>query len=177
MLWFLKCLTVRTPRRIVLKSPPHTFRIKLLLEMFPKARFIHIVRNPLVIYPSTINLWKRLYRNDGLQVPSYDGLDEHVFATFTRMYEAFERDRGLIPAGQFCEVRYEDLVVRPLDEMRRVYEELHLGEFEKVRPPMDAYFAKKADYQTNRYQVPPELAAEIRLRWASFFQRYGYGQE
>ncbi len=177
LLWFLKCLTVRTPRRIVLKSPPHTFRIKVLLEMFPKARFIHIVRNPLVIYPSTINLWKRLYRNDGLQVPTYDGLDEHVFATFTRMYEAFERDRGLIPAGQFCEVRYEDLVVRPLDEMQRVYDELHLMEFEKVRPQMDAYFAKKADYQTNRYQVPPELAAEIRLRWASFFQRYGYGEE
>ena len=113
-LWFLKCLTVRTPRRIVLKSPPHTFRIKLLLEMFPKAKFIHIVRNPLVIYPSTINLWKRLYRNDGLQVPTYDGLDEHVFTTFTRMYEVFDRDRGLIPAGQFCEVRYEDLVAQPL---------------------------------------------------------------
>ena len=32
--WFLKCLTVRTPRRIVLKSPPHTFRVKVLLEMF-----------------------------------------------------------------------------------------------------------------------------------------------
>ena len=78
--WFLKCLTVRTPRRIVLKSPPHTFRIKILLEMFPKARFIHIIRNPFVIFPSTINLWKRLYRNDGLQVPTYEGLDEHVFA-------------------------------------------------------------------------------------------------
>ena len=176
LMWFLKCLTVRTPRRIVLKSPPHTFRIKVLLEMFPKARFIHIVRNPLVIFPSTINLWKRLYRNDGLQVPTYEGLDEHVFATFTRMYEVFERDRGLIPAGQFCEVRYEDLVAQPIQQMQRVYEELNLGGFEKVRPQMEAYFAKKADYKTNRYQLPPELAAEIGRRWASFFQRYGYSR-
>ena len=174
LMWFLKCLTVRTPRRIVLKSPPHTFRIKILLEMFPKARFLHIVRNPLVIFPSTINLWKQLYRNEGLQVPTYEGLDEHVFTTFSRMYEVFERDRSLIPAGQFCEVRYEDLVARPIEEMRRVYEELELGGFEKVLPQMEAYFAKKADYKTNRYQLPPELAAEIRRRWASFFQRYGY---
>jgi hypothetical protein len=174
LMWFLKCLTVRTPRRIVLKSPPHTFRIKILLEMFPKARFIHIVRDPLVIFPSTINLWKRLYRNDGLQVPTYEGLDEFVFATFLRMYEVFERDRGLIPVGQFCEVRYEDLVAQPIQQMQRLYEELNLGGFETVRPQMEAYFAKKADYKTNQYQVPPELAAEISRRWAGFCQRYGY---
>ena len=27
--WFLKCITVRSPRRIVLKSPPHTSRVKI----------------------------------------------------------------------------------------------------------------------------------------------------
>ena len=97
-----------------MKSPPHTFRIKILLEMFPKARFIHIVRNPLVIFPSTINLWKRLYRNDGLQVPTYEGLDEHVFTTFMRMYEVFQRDRGLIPPGSCAKCAYEDLVAQPM---------------------------------------------------------------
>jgi len=177
LLWFLKCLTVRTPRRIVLKSPPHTFRIRILLEMFPKARFVHIIRNPFVIFPSTINLWKRLYRNDGLQVPTYAGLEEHVFETFVRMYEVFERDRKLIPGGQFCEVRYEDLVAQPVEQMRRVYQELNLDGFERALPRMEAYFAEKADYKTNRYQLPPQLAAEICRRWATFFQRYGYSAD
>jgi omega-hydroxy-beta-dihydromenaquinone-9 sulfotransferase len=177
LLWFLKCLTLRSPRRIVLKSPPHTFRIKVLLEMFPQARFIHIIRDPFVIFPSTINLWKRLYRNDGLQVPTYDGLEEHVFETFSRMYEVFERDHKLIPDGQFCEVRYEDLVARPIQQMQRIYEDLHLEGFEVVRPRMESYFAQKADYKTNRYQLPPELAEEIRSRWASYFTRYGYSTD
>ena len=96
LLWFLKCVTLQNPKRIVLKSPPHTCRIRTLLEMFPKAKFVHIVRDPYVIFPSTVNLWKRLYRDQGLQVPTYEGLDEHVFTTFTRMYETFERDRGLM---------------------------------------------------------------------------------
>ncbi len=174
---FLKCLTVRVPRRIILKSPPHTFRVKTLLEMFPQARFIHIVRNPFVLFPSTINLWKRMYRNDGLQMPHYDGLDEHVFTTLLRMYEAFECDRSLIPPGQLCEVRYEDLVAQPLPQMARLYEELKLGEFETVRPKMEAYFTAKADYKTNRYQLPGELAAEIARRWAVYFDRYGYSKE
>ena len=68
-LWFLKCLTLRNPKRIVLKFPGHTARIRTLLEMFPKAKFLHIVRNPYVLFPSTVNLWKRLYRDEGLQMP------------------------------------------------------------------------------------------------------------
>ena len=181
-MWFLKCLTVRTPRRIVLKSPPHTFRIKVLLEMFPKARFIHIVRNPLVIFPSTINLWKRLYRNDGLQVPTYEGLDEHVFATFSRMYEVFERDRGLIPAGQFCEVRYEDLVAQPIQQMQRVYDELNLGGFEKVCPADGSLFRQEGRLQdqslsaparVGRGNQPPlgELLRALRLFWGSMLAK------
>jgi hypothetical protein len=172
--WFLKCLTLRSSGRIVLKSPPHTFRVKVLLEMFPKARFIHIVRNPFVIFPSTINLWKRMYRNDGLQMPTYDGLEDHVFATFARMHEVFQRDRGLAPPGQLCEVRYEDLVAQPMAEMERVYRELDLGDFTQVRAKTAAYFAAKADYKTNRYQLPDDLAAEIARRWADYFDHYGY---
>jgi hypothetical protein len=177
LVWFLKCLTVRKARQIVVKSPPHMFRMRLLLEMFPKARFVHIVRNPYVVFPSTVNLWKRLYRNEGFQVPRYEGLREYVFRTFQRMYEVFERDRSLIPAGQFCEVRYEDLVADPIGQMEQVYGRLGLGDFERLRPAVAAYFAEKADYQTNRYAVPAETRGEIARRWGAFFKRYGYAVE
>src|SRR5262249_43389476 len=33
------------PKRLVLKSPPHSCRIKVLQQMFPGAIFIHIVRD------------------------------------------------------------------------------------------------------------------------------------
>ncbi len=159
-LWFLKRVTVRSPKRIVLKSPPHTARIRVLLEMFPKAKFVHIVRDPYVIFPSTVNLWKRLYRDEGLQMPTYDGLEEHVFATFTRMYEAFERDRGLIGPGQFCEIRYEDLVADPIGADAAGLRRLELGDFEAVRPAIEKYFAGQKDYKTNRYQITPEMRAD-----------------
>jgi hypothetical protein len=177
LLWFLKCITVRNPKRIVLKSPAHTCRIKTLLEMFPKARFVHIVRDPYVLFPSTMNLWKRLYRDQGLQAPKYEGLEEYVFTTLTRMYEAFERDRPLLGPGQFCEVRYEELVADPLRQMRVVYEELKLGDFEAVRPAIEAYFAKQKDYKTNRFELAPETRAEITRRWSKYLQQYGYGSK
>jgi LPS sulfotransferase NodH len=121
-----------------------------------------------------VNLWKRLYRDEGLQMPRYDGLDEHVFESFTRMYEAFERDRKLIGPGQYCEVRYEELIADPVAQMRRVYEELQLGDFQSVRPGIEAYFAGQKDYKTNRYQITPETRAEIGRRWGKYIEQYGY---
>jgi omega-hydroxy-beta-dihydromenaquinone-9 sulfotransferase len=175
-LWFLKCITLQNPKRIVLKSPPHTARIRTLLELFPQAKFVHIVRDPNVLFPSTVNLWKRLYRDEGLQVPRGDGLEENVFATLTRMYEAFDRDRPLLGPGQFCEVRYEQFVADPLAEMQRVYQELELGDFEPARPGVEAYLADQKDYKTNRYQITPEMRAEIARRWGRYLEQYGYAK-
>src|SRR5260370_40110256 len=79
---FLQQITFRDPRRLILKSPPHSCRIKVLLQLFPEARFVHIVRNPYVVFPSTVHLWKALYQKHGLQRPTFAGLDEHVFCTF-----------------------------------------------------------------------------------------------
>ena len=36
---FLQTITFKDPRRLVLKSPPHSCRIETLLEMFPRAPF------------------------------------------------------------------------------------------------------------------------------------------
>jgi hypothetical protein len=174
LFWFLQCLTLRNPQRIVLKSPAHTCRIKVLLELFPNAKFVHIVRDPYVIFPSTINLWKRLYRDQGLQMPTYDGLEEYVFSTFQRMYEAFDRDRQLIGPGQFSEVHYEDLISDPIQQMKRIYEELELGDFNSVRPGMESYIAGQKDYKTNRYQLSPENRVEISRRWKKYLNQYGY---
>ncbi len=174
LLWFLQCLTLCNPKRIVLKSPPHTCRLKVLLELFPKAKFVHIVRDPYVIFPSTINLWKRLYRDEGLQMPKYAGLEEYVFHTFERMYKVFERDRRLMAPGQLCEVRYEDFISRPIEQMRRIYEELELGDFEAVSPVIETYMEGQKDYKTNRYQLSSENRAAIGRRWEKYLVQYGY---
>ena len=111
LLRFLKSVAVRSPgKRIVLKSPTHTCRIRTLLEMFPDARFVNIVRDPYTVYASTMKLWPSLYRAHGYQTFRGDGLEEHVLSTFMHMYRKLEEGRQLIPPGRFCEVKYEDLV-------------------------------------------------------------------
>ena len=131
MVWFLKCITLRHPQRIVLKSPPHTFRIQALLELFPNARFIHIIRNPYVIFPSTIKLWKCLYRDQGLQVSTARAWRSTSSRPSTACTRSSSASGGLIPPARLCEVRYEDLVADPVGQMRAVYRRVGTG---RVRP-------------------------------------------
>jgi len=172
---FLHHLSACDPRRLVLKSPTHSFRIKTLHEMFPEARFIHIVRNPYVVYPSTVNLWKRLYETNGLQTPTFAGLEEYVFRTFSHLYERIEQGKRLLGPGQFHELRYEDLIADPIGQMGRLYESLGLTGYDKMLPRMQQYLQENAGYQTNRYKpLDPHLQAEIGRRWGAVIERYGY---
>jgi hypothetical protein len=172
---FLQQVTFKDPRRLVLKSPPHSCRIKVLLEMFPDARFLHIVRDPYVVFSSTMNLWKSMYRTHGLQTPTFEGLEEQVLSTFQTLYQKLEEGSRLVPPGHFYELRYEDLVRNPIEEMRKVYEHLGLGGFDRFQPRLEAYLANNKDYQTNRYDLAPQTRGKISERWGDVIRKYGYG--
>jgi hypothetical protein len=172
--YFLQVLTFKNPKRLVLKSPPHSCRIKTLLEMFPDARFVHIMRDPYVVFPSTVNLWKSLYRKHGLQTPTFAGLEEYVYTTFSRLYRKMEEGIPLIPPGRFHQVHYEDLVADPIGEMEKLYERLDLGAYDEYVPRLKEYLADNSGYETNRYQLDPRQRAEITRRWGDVIRRYGY---
>lgn len=171
---YLQTLTFKNPKRLVLKSPPHTARIKVLLELFPDARFIHIVRDPRIVFPSTVNLWKSLYRKHGMQKPTFAGLEEYVLTTFSRMYQRLEETRHLVRPERFYELRYEDLVKNPVDEMRRLYDHLQLDGFDVYRPRLEKYLETIKGYETNRYTMTDTQRTEVEKRWGDVIRRYGY---
>src|SRR5262249_55015149 len=139
---FMRELTCKNGgRRLVLKSPPHTARIPELLELFPDARFLHHLRDPSLVYPSTVHLWRSLYWSHGLQRPPYVGLCEYVLRTFVRLYDRLEEGKKYLRPDRFYELKYEDLIRDPLGQLTAIYERLDLGDFASVRPAVEAYLA------------------------------------
>jgi omega-hydroxy-beta-dihydromenaquinone-9 sulfotransferase len=172
---FVQMLTLRKKgKRLIMKSPPHTGRIAELAKLFPGAKFIHIVRDPATVFPSTRRLWVSLDEAQGLQHPHHKDLDEYVLASFERMYRGFNRQRPSIADNQICELKYEDLVRDPMKELRRIYQELELGDFDTACAHIEAHVGSQKDYKTNKHELEPELKNEIRRRWADYFERYGY---
>ena len=168
-------VSCRAPGKpVVLKSPPHLGRIEALAERFPDARFVHIIRHPYSVFPSTQRLWRSLDLVQGLQVPAHEGLDEYVYSCLERMYSAFERQRPGLPEGSICDVLYEDLVADPLGAVLRIYEQLGLGEIEPARRDLEKYVESQRDFKGNRYQLEESDRLEVNRRWGRFYEGYGY---
>jgi omega-hydroxy-beta-dihydromenaquinone-9 sulfotransferase len=170
----LQTIVANDPRRPVLKSPTHTCRIPTLLEMFPDAKFLYLKRDPYVVYPSTVNLWKKLHEKQGLHAPHHKDVEETVLKTFARMHARVEATKSQVPAGNWFELKYEDLTARPEGLLEELYAALDLGDFEPVRPGIREYLATNRNYEKNRWTLPPETRALVKDRWGDVIEAWGY---
>lgn len=172
---FCQKLSLHDTRRLLLKSPPHTARIRTILEMFPDARFVHVHRNPYRVFLSQRHFFDTAGWYTYLQRPRLDRIDEGILARYERMFDAFFEDRALIPEGRFCELRFEDLERDPLGQIARVYDELSLEGFERARPGLEAYVATLKGYRKNDFRdLDAPTRATVYSRWQRNFKAWGY---
>jgi len=172
--FFLKKLSFSRGKRLVLKSPPHLGRLSILLDMFPGAKFIHIVRNPYAVYLSSQKLWRSGLAYSHLQKADPGKLDELILSWYTELYALFERDRRLIPPGSFTELHFEDLETSPRECLERLYTDLDLPNFESCWENAADYLEKLGRYKKNRHRLAEDDRAKVSRRWARNFVRYGY---
>jgi hypothetical protein len=175
MTWLVRKLSFKHGRPLVLKSPGHTCRIRLLLDLFPQAKFVHIRRNPYDVFRSTRHLVRTVAPWWALQRPDYRDLEERALRQYREVYDVFFEERGLIPKGRFHEVGFEELEADPVGQLRGVYEALGLPDFGHVEATLRGYLAAIAGYRKNTL---PELSADWRSRvareWRRCFDEWGY---
>ncbi|MFN7954265.1 MAG: sulfotransferase [bacterium] len=161
-------------RRLVLKDPSNTGRISTLLELFPRARFVHIVRDPHRVLPSTLGIYRVVLAKAALQRVSEAEIEELVLAIYDRLMRKYLAERASIPPGQLTEVRYEELEARPLEELARVYGELGLAGFEAALPRFRAYLDGIGEFRKNEYRVDAAVAEQVSRRWGFALEEWNY---
>ena len=161
-------------RRLVLKNPANTGRIRLLLEMFPDAKFIHIHRCPYDVYQSTRNMYGRLHSLTALQPAKDPSTGEDLFYVYQQVMRRFMSEEHLIPPSNLIEVRFEDLERNPQAEMARIYEQLRLPGFAAVHQPLAAYLRDQNHYQKNQFQISAAEQRRVEQHWGFAFRRFGY---
>jgi hypothetical protein len=173
--WFLKKVTFKFgDRALLLKSPPHTGRIRLLLELFPQARFVHIHRDPYAVFQSTCHYFNTAPWLSYLQVPE-DEPDEGVLRRYSLLYDAYFSQAKTIPAGQFHELRFDDLERDPVGAIRALYQSLGFSGFESFQPRLEGYLQSLGKYQRNRFpELNPDTRQRVKQSWQRSFQMWGY---
>ncbi len=175
---FCKKVAYRTGRGLVLKSPPHTARIRLLLGLFPDARFVHIHRHPHAVFRSTRHMIRKAQPLYHLRdVPSQDS-DDRILAVYAEMYRSYFGERDAIPAGRLAEIRFDDLERDPVGVVGSVYRTLGLEGFDDLRPRLDEYLGSIAGYRKNRLDdLPGPLRDRIAREWGRSFDEWGYRRD
>ena len=149
----------------------------MLLEMFPDAKFIHIHRNPFIVFQSTMRLLDRGLKITRLQGTTDFDWVERTLRLYREMHDVFFEERPLIPDGSLCEVAFDDLEKNPIEELRRIYETLGLPEFGRCERAMRDYVASISDYKKNEFaELPSKLRQRIQQQWQPSFDEWKYQQ-
>jgi len=171
---FIKAVAFTNPgKRLLSKNPPNTARLEMLLEMFPKAKFIFISRDPYLVYKSTKKMRQNVLDVLALQRASEADLEEQVIENYVRLLKGYLEQKTLIPAGNLVEVKYEDLVADPLAQVHRIYSALGLS-IDQALSGIQAYLTKQAKYKTNVYSIDKAVVKKVNQAWGFAFDEWQY---
>jgi omega-hydroxy-beta-dihydromenaquinone-9 sulfotransferase len=155
-------------------SPFHTGRIRLLLDIFPEAKFVHIHRDPYAVFQLACHTEREALKYCTLQRHNLD-VQEWTIRQYREIVEAFLAEKDLIPDGRFHDLRYADLERDPIAQMRTTYEALGLPDFREVEPSVRRYVASLGGYRKNVYpELAPATKARLRNEWERSFSAWGY---
>ena len=77
------------------KNPPHTGKIKEILEMFPNAKFIYLIRNPYTVFESTRSFFNNTIIPLQLQKISPEEMEKNILEVYSRLYHTYEEEKKL----------------------------------------------------------------------------------
>jgi len=159
-------------RRMLIKNPVYSARVAMLRDMLPRAKFIHIHRDPVTVFTSMRHFYFRLLEAMAMQDYSYEIVDELILESYPRMMRRLLAETAELPPNDFVELAYHELERQPLAAVERVYQTLDLHGFEEDQPALRTHLESVQGYKKNRHELPPELRTRVEREWAEFIERW-----
>ena len=181
---FLQHLQQGSPsRRWVLKAPSHLAALPTLFAVYPDARVVVTHRDPLAILPSVASiLYSTAYvRSDAVDPKAMLGwFTGETCRSLLDGMTSF-RSAGGVEPRQFHDLRYAELVARPIETLAGLYDHFGLPFSAEAEARMRSYLAAKprGKHGAHRYDFSAtrfSRAAE-RERFRAYQERYGVASE
>jgi omega-hydroxy-beta-dihydromenaquinone-9 sulfotransferase len=171
---FYKKLLLYDSKTILIKNPFHSLRLDVLNEIFPNARYIHIVRHPYIVVPSTQRMWdivgSQNAMNTNWQKPEIDEVSE----VLNDMLNAIDNNFKKIPDNRKFEIKFEDFEKNPKESIKKMYNQLNLVYTVDFDLKLNEFLLSIKDYQKNKYTLPEENKKIIASVLKPWMDRYNY---
>ena len=174
-LWLLKKLSlVHQGNQLLLKNPSSTARLPLLANIIPNAKFVHIVRNPFHVFPSSLKRLTPMLRAFAWQKYDHLDLDEIVLTCYELLMKKYLLDVPHFESSNLIEIRYEDLIENPVKEIEMIYEKFQIPDSEKALKQISQYVGTIQDYQRNTHTITQSQYDQITNRWQFALDHWNY---
>jgi len=160
--------------RYLSKNPPNTARIKVLLEMFPNAKFIHIHRNPIEVFLSTQNFYKKMLPHLQLQDISQEDIDLKIQQVYKNLMNDYFLQKELIPTGNLVEISYNQLEENPIKILNDIYTSLGIDGFEKSESNFKNYINRLKSYKKNKHTIKRQQLEILYKEWGFSMEKLNY---
>jgi hypothetical protein len=165
-----------THKQYLAKNPALTPKLDSVLQAFPGARIICLVRNPLQAVPSFVHMMQVSWRVVGAPRDS-DELRDLVVAMARHWYTYPLERLARVPEERYAFVRYDDLVADPEGTITSLYQR-----FGFELSPAYAQSLHQAAVQARRFQSRHHYSLEqaglsrerILSEYQDIFDRFGF---
>lgn len=159
------------------KNPAFSGRVASLIEEFPDARFVVMMRDPREAIPSLLKMLQKTWRSQGWSEAriqrSIDALAAQSIHTYTYPLEELAKH----PETRWTVVDYRDLVSQPKATVEAVYEALGIEMTSAVSQALASEERRaRAHHTSHRYDLDEFGIDEERLKCdlRELFDRFGW---
>lgn len=147
--------------RAVLKNPVNTGRLLKLLEIFPSANFVFMVRNPIIVYLSSLNFFTQLFPTLNLEFTSPKKISAMLLDLYVRLLHDYIDDKKKVKPDNIIEIKYEDFEKQPLEGLKAIYNQFGIEDFDKLKPLFSEYLKSQKEHKINSYSIEENELQEI----------------
>ena len=159
---------------ILIKNPFHSLRMDVLNEIFPKARYVNIIRHPHKFVPSTVRIWNIVGTQNAMNNNWVKPSLKEVSAQLFNMLQKIESDSKSLPKERYCEIKFEDLEKNPVKEIKQIYGQLNVEFSDQFEKQISEFLISVQDYQKNKYSIPETDKLEINNILKDWMQEKNY---
>jgi hypothetical protein len=173
--FFVKKMTLKyNGKMLILKNPANTYKLKLLLEMYPNAKFVHTYRNPYTLYASTLRFFREVFAIYTVQTWKDEDLQQGIIDNYKELYEKFNATRKLIPEDRIVDIKYEDFIKDPMPHLKQIYDDLDLEGFDAVKDNFAKYIKSQESYTPGKHVISDDIIRKVNENWDFIREMQGY---
>ena len=159
------------------KNPTNTARIKILLLMFPNAKFIHIHRYPVEVFLSTRNFFKNMIPHLQLESITQNEVDDSIVSLYKNLMNDYFEQEKYIPEGNLINVSFDELEQNPEEVLRNIYKTLDINGYNNAEPYFNKYIKQQGTYKKNNHLITKYQLQLVEKEYEFSLQKLNYNKQ